>query len=201
MTKSAGSSRPRSAASMPLGKNPPECRPPKKLLEGGLSRRRAFGHKSQLQVLDDPIDDCMVREEGDDAHRAAASRTDHRVEEGGHVPNSREFGTCPQSIQAAQPLEGTRRSSSSTMRRGAAARIALRTLPRWALAMPGTIQSRHGERRVPAIGPTSGLRPDLLDKTLRTRAGHQESRRRSATGVDARPERTEQEKLESIRPY
>jgi len=35
------------------------------------------------------------------------------------------------------------------------------------------------------------MRPDLLDKTLRTRAGHQESRRRSATGVDTRPERIE----------
>ena len=55
------------------------------------------------------------------------------------------------------------------------------------LRMPGTIHSRHGGRRVPANGPTSGLRPDLLEKTLRTRAGYQESRGRMATGVDARP--------------
>gem|GEM_PF-1640392 len=53
---------------------------PKELLEGGLRRRGFCRYKGELQVLDDPIDDSVLREEGDDAHRAAASRTDHRVD-------------------------------------------------------------------------------------------------------------------------
>ena len=62
---------------------------------GDLRRRGPLGHKGQHEVVDDSIHHSMVGEGGDDLYVAAASRTEHRVEEGGHAPNSREFGTCP----------------------------------------------------------------------------------------------------------
>jgi len=44
------------------------------------------------------------------------------------------------------------------------------------LRMPGTIHSRHGGRNVPRNGPTSQIRPDLLEKTPRARTRRQKSR-------------------------
>ena len=45
-----------------------------------VRRRGPLGGKCQLQVMDDPVHYGVVREESDDLHRAAALRTDHRVD-------------------------------------------------------------------------------------------------------------------------
>jgi hypothetical protein len=50
------------------------------LLKNGLRRRGALGDKGQFQVLDDPIDNGVLHEEGDDAHRASAAGTAHGVD-------------------------------------------------------------------------------------------------------------------------
>jgi len=51
--------------------------------------------EGELEVVDDPIYHGIFGEERDDPHLTSTPGTDHRVEEGGHVPYSREFGTCP----------------------------------------------------------------------------------------------------------
>ena len=43
-------------------------------------RRRLLRRKGELQVIDDPVDDGRLGEEGDDLHPAAAFRTDHGVD-------------------------------------------------------------------------------------------------------------------------
>jgi len=44
-----------------------------KLLKSNLRRRGPLCGECQLQVVYDPVEDGMLREEGDDAHRAAAA--------------------------------------------------------------------------------------------------------------------------------
>jgi len=46
-------------------------------LESGLRGRGLGGCECQLQVVDDPVHDGMLREEGDDAHRPSASGAEH----------------------------------------------------------------------------------------------------------------------------
>jgi len=43
-------------------------------------RRRLLRHESKLQVVDDPIDHLIVREEGDDLHPASALGAKHRID-------------------------------------------------------------------------------------------------------------------------
>ena len=45
-----------------------------------MGGRRLLGSERQLEVIDDPIHDGVLREEGDDLHPAAAPGTDHRVD-------------------------------------------------------------------------------------------------------------------------
>ncbi|MFP4083251.1 MAG: hypothetical protein ACLFVG_10940 [Candidatus Aminicenantes bacterium] len=45
-----------------------------------MRRRRSLGDKCQLEVVDDPVHHGIVGEEGDDAHLAATSGTEQRVD-------------------------------------------------------------------------------------------------------------------------
>ena len=45
-----------------------------------VGRRWPLRHESKLQVVDDPVDDSVLREEGDDLHSAAAPGAEHRVD-------------------------------------------------------------------------------------------------------------------------
>ena len=43
------------------------------------TRLRPIGHKRQLQMINNPIHDGYLCEEGDDLHPAPAFRADHRI--------------------------------------------------------------------------------------------------------------------------
>ncbi|MDY0231465.1 MAG: hypothetical protein RBR88_03175 [Candidatus Saccharicenans sp.] len=49
------------------------------LLIGDMGRRRSFGDKGQVEVVDDAVDHGLVCEESDDAHLSAATRAEHRA--------------------------------------------------------------------------------------------------------------------------
>jgi len=66
-------------------KRPPAGRPAQEHAKAALmeamrtTRLRPIGHKRQLQMIDNPIHDGNLRDEGDDLHPAPAFRADHRV--------------------------------------------------------------------------------------------------------------------------
>ena len=46
---------------------------------GELRRGRFVCHEGELEVIDDAVDQGIVGQESDDAHRPSASRAEHRV--------------------------------------------------------------------------------------------------------------------------
>jgi hypothetical protein len=48
-------------------------------LRDGMRWGRSLGNKGQLEVVDDPVHDGMVRQEGDDLHLAAALWTEEGI--------------------------------------------------------------------------------------------------------------------------
>jgi hypothetical protein len=57
------------------------------------TRLRPIGHKRQFQMINNPIHDVMLREEGNDLHPAPAFRADHRV----HLIDLPDHGRASQS--------------------------------------------------------------------------------------------------------
>lgn len=52
----------------------------KKLLINDVWRRRLLCNKGELEVVDDPVHHGIVGDEGDDAHLAATSGTEQRID-------------------------------------------------------------------------------------------------------------------------
>jgi len=96
-------------AQLPQKKDPPQPRGQEKIkkiiqpscrqtseLPGRLYAAGTLRDKGELEVMDEAVGYGIIYEESDDLHHAAtALRTVRGVEEWGHVPNSREFRTCP----------------------------------------------------------------------------------------------------------
>ena len=74
----------------------PEGRQERNLLED-MARRRLIRHKRQLQMVDNPFHDGMLRDEGDDLHPAPALGADHnnRICRMGFLPFGEQFSEKP----------------------------------------------------------------------------------------------------------
>ncbi|MDH4270756.1 MAG: hypothetical protein OEW18_02135 [Candidatus Aminicenantes bacterium] len=81
-----------------------------------------MGDKGELQVVNDPVHNTMLREEGDALHRPPALWADHRVD----LENLSDHG---------RPALGRGASELFIDKsEGKAVKLAFRTFPRWALA-------------------------------------------------------------------